>query len=174
MAHLWLPDDANAWRAMPLTAEAFALAGASVEPLIASSATAGAGAVLLRRVATSPDTWAILGDARHRLRVNGAPVLLGVAVLADRDEIRLPTLAAWFSTETRACVEPFPSAGARGFCPRCKQAIEAGTAAVRCPSCSLWHHASDDLPCWTYAPTCAACPQETALDAGFRWTPEDL
>ena len=100
---------------------------------------------------------------------------LGIVALSDRDEIRpADGLPLFFSTETLARVEPFPASGARGFCPRCKQHIEPGTPAVRCPGCSLWYHMSDEFPCWTYAPQCSACPQETALDADFRWTPEDL
>jgi len=120
------------------------------------------------------DTWALLCGAKQPVRVNGLPVPLGLTVLSDRDEIRLPRFFARFSTETQAHVEPFPESATRGFCPRCKQRIEAGTPAVCCPSCGLWHHASADLPCWSYAPTCAACVQRTAMDAGFRWTPEDL
>jgi hypothetical protein len=134
---------------------------------------AAASSVQLRRVANPPDTWALITSS-PALRLNGAQVPLGLAILEDRDEIRLPAVHAWFSTETQAQVEPFPPSATRGFCPRCKQAIDPGSSAVRCPGCGLWHHASDDLPCWTYAPTCAACAHTTDLDAGFRWTPEDL
>ena len=45
-------------------------------------------------------------------------------------------------------------------------------SAVRCPQCGIWYHQHDQLPCWTYAPACGFCPQSTALDAGFAWTPE--
>ena len=157
MAHLWILDDHD-WAASPLVSD--------VLPL-------GDGA-FLRRLAGSPNSWTLLTDHDQRVRVNGMPAPLGLAVLADRDEVRLPGFVAWFSTETLAHVEPFPDTDSRGFCPRCKQAITTAAPAVRCPGCRLWHHASEDLPCWTYAPTCAGCAQETALDAGFRWTPEDL
>ena len=175
MAHLWLLDVSNEWTPQLLAGGATTLAddGLRSADYAAGAETGVAAHVLLRRLADPANTWALL-TASPALRVNGAPVPLGIAVLDDRDEIRLPNLTAWFSTETRACIEPFPASTARGFCPRCKQAIETGTPAVRCPSCGLWHHASDALPCWTYAPACAACAQDTALDAGFRWTPEDL
>jgi hypothetical protein len=175
MAHFWiLDDDSREWTPTPLVGDAVALVNGAFRraddtpPVVATQAR-----IILRRLADPPNTWALLSTS-CALRLNGALLPLGLAVLDDRDEIRLPALTAWFSTETQARVEPFPESTPRGFCPRCKQAIAAATPAVRCPTCGLWHHASDDLPCWAYATTCAACAQDTALDAGFRWTPEDL
>ena len=138
------------------------------------------GALLFDRarlycVAGPPDAWVLLCEADSRVHINGEPVSAGVVVLADRDELRIPGQSPrYFSTETTARVEPFPESPLGGCCPRCRQTIECGTPAVRCPSCGLWHHASGDLPCWTYAPACAACAQDTSPDAGFRWTPEEL
>ena len=74
----------------------------------------------------------------------------------------------------RAAVEPLPESAGEVFCARCKKRIPAGAPAVKCPQCGAWHHSSDDLPCWTYAETCAFCDQPTALDADYRFTPEDL
>ena len=162
MAHLWKRmTDSDEWTPIALDGDAFALADSSLA---------------LRRVEAHPvSTWALLAAPGTHVLVNGTPVNLGIIALADRDEIRFANGApTFFSTEVLAETEPFPASGARGFCPRCKQQIEAATPAVRCPSCGLWHHASDELPCWTYAPQCSACPQATALEAGFRWTPEDL
>lgn len=174
MAHFWILDDSKRWTPAPLVGDAAVLAGGEVHRADDTITRAEAHArVLLRRFADPSNSWALLTDQPH-VRVNGSPVPLGMLVLEDRDEIRLPDLTAWFSTETQAQVEPFPESTARGFCPRCKQIIPPGSAAVRCPSCGLWHHESDTLGCWTYALTCSACAQETALDAGFRWTPEDL
>jgi hypothetical protein len=159
MAHLWTLDDSNEWRARPL--------------VNATPEVIAGGVTLLRRSREATDVWTLV-SASAALRLNGAPVPLGLAVLEDRDEIRLPGVTAWFSTETLAQVEPFPESVARGVCPRCKQTIATGSPAVRCPSCGLWHHESEEFPCWTYADTCAGCGHATALDAGFRWTPEDL
>ncbi len=163
MAHFWTLTDAHDWSVDPLDDNCPAtLTGA--DPSIAVS---------IERSASSPDTWVVLADAA--LRLNGAALPLGFAVLSDRDELQLPGRSpVYFSTERLASVEPYPTTNAKGFCPRCKQGIDAGTSAVRCPACGLWHHASDTLPCWTYAPACAGCPQDTALDTGFRWTPEEL
>jgi hypothetical protein len=130
--------------------------------------------ILLLRLANPPETWALVGGP-ERVRVNGSPLLLGLAVLDDRDELQVSAEhTLFFSTERIVKVEPYPNSGARGFCPRCKLSIESGSQAVRCPRCSLWHHQGDEMPCWTYSATCAVCAQPTALDAGFRWTPEDL
>jgi hypothetical protein len=104
-------------------------------------------------------------------------------ILSDRDELRWPVAhdasgaaphPLFFSTERLAAVAPYPAGDRRGSCPRCKQLLTVGDAAVRCPSCGLWHHATDELPCWTYGEHCAACQQVTSLDAGFQWTPEEL
>jgi hypothetical protein len=160
MAHLWTADESGAWTPSTLAGDARTLSLS----------------VALRRIGeTAGADWALLSTPAARVFINGLPASLGTVLLADRDEIRVadnPVL--FFSTETLATVEPFHSSGPRGFCPRCKQSIESGTPAVRCPSCGLWHHASADFPCWTYAPQCAACAHDTALGTGFRWTPEEL
>jgi hypothetical protein len=173
MAHLWMLDSSAAWAVAALDDEAgpFALGDGLVRRHEADSPVPP---VLLRRLAPPLAAWALVCGERSGVRVNGSPVPVGLAVLADRDEIRLPGFTGWFSTELQARIEPFPEAARRGFCPRCKRAIDAGAPAVRCPACGLWHHASDDFPCWTYAPSCGGCPHPTALDAGFRWSPEDL
>lgn len=161
MAHLWILDPDKVWVATTLLDEHRLVDG-------------GPHPVLLRRLADAMNNWAILTADRATVRVNGAPIAIGIAVLADRDEIRTADRTVWFSTETRAAVEPFPESIPHGSCPRCKTAIEPGSPAVRCPSCGLWHHASEELPCWLYGPTCGICNQLTALDAPFRFTPEDL
>jgi hypothetical protein len=71
-------------------------------------------------------------------------------------------------------VSPMPETPRGMMCPRCRQRIEKETLAVRCPQCGLWHHQSEELPCWTYSSTCAMCPQPSALDAGYQWTPTEL
>ena len=91
------------------------------------------------------------------------------------DEIQTSASGSiFFSSEIRAAVEPFPGGETPIHCPRCKLAIERETPAVRCPACFLWHHESSEYPCWTYSEHCAMCDQPTDLEAGFRFTPEDL
>ena len=174
MAHFWDIDTAGCWVATPV-GDTRAAIDISVE--LVKSDHIAAGAVEHARVwrlTNSPETWALVCPPYSDVRVNGERVPLGLTILSDRDELRIPGLPVrFFSTETLAYVEAFPES-AGGFCPRCKQPIEPGSSAVRCPGCRLWHHASDDLPCWTYAPVCAGCEHSTAMDACFKWTPEKL
>ena len=175
MVHLWYPRGAGDWTASPIDAPMVALdAGLDVlEPGVASDASAEG--VVLHRLLDAGETWVLLSLASGDLRLNGEPMRLGIAILSDRDELSIAGQpSCFFSTETLARIEPLPALAAGGCCPRCKLPIDAGVAAVRCPGCGLWHHSTDDMPCWTYAPTCAGCTQDTSPDAGFRWTPEDL
>ena len=59
------------------------------------------------------------------------------------------------------------------MCPRCKQTIEPGSAMVRCPGCSVIHHETEELNCWSFAPKCAMCDNPTGIDEGFQWVPGD-
>lgn len=177
MAHLWTIDDVGAWAAMSLDADVLLLADSGLTRVAgaAEALRAASSAMLHRDGRGAHARWTLLVPPHAPILVNGAPVPLGIVALADRDEIRLaPGSRMFFSTETLATVEPYPADSPRGFCPRCKQRIEPGSAAVKCPACGLWHHASGALPCWTYGENCAACPQATSLEAGFGWTPEEI
>jgi hypothetical protein len=175
MAHIWNVDNAGQWTATPVGDALSLLECARGLVEVSVEETRALERLHLRRLAHPPDTWALVCPPQSDVRINGAPVPLGLAILSDRDELRFPGAnPRFFSTESLAHVEPFPEGAGHGRCPRCKQGIESGSAAVRCPCCGLWYHASDELPCWTYADRCAGCPQITATDAGFRWTPEDL
>jgi len=185
MAHLWVSDDASGWLVSPLDGSMFAL-GATPPRRLADlggapddrhEADDDCGVVLHRVDDPSGTLWVILARREAQPLVNGTPSRLGLAVLDDRDEIRVPGVPpVFFSTEVLASVQPLPDAAALGHCPRCQQPLAVGHPAVRCPLCGLWHHETGDLPCWTYQPRCAnpACAQATALDAGFTWTPEAL
>lgn len=176
MAHLWTRAS-TLWEPVRLDADVFDFPCATA-PAVSDQPRRERvyASIRLRRVGDGADPrWVMVAGPTDRVLRNGTPTVLGLSVLADRDEIRLPDgREFFFSTEMLASVEPFPATGVRGFCPRCKQVIAPASPAVRCPGCGLWHHASDDLPCWNYGPRCAACPQDTAFDAGFRWTPEEL
>jgi hypothetical protein len=173
MAHVWNTDEAGCWVATPV-GDALPLVNDAVKIVAAGHAAAATlEHAYLRRLAGALEAWAIVCPPQSDVRVNGERVPLGLAILSDRDELRVPGQPVrFFSTETIAHVEAFPE-DAGGYCPRCKQPIEPESAVVRCPGCGLWHHASDDLPCWSYSTTCAGCAHATAMDAGFKWTPED-
>jgi hypothetical protein len=166
MAYLWTcsstasdaarPASGDEWSPLPLVGAALAL-----HPT-----------VQLRRSAAEPDIWVVVGAAS--LRVNGEPLDAGIRVLRDRDELRAGSRRAFFSAESPVELVAFPAPDRAVLCPRCKLEIPPASPAVRCPQCRVWHHQSDDLPCWTYDRHCATCDRPSALDAGFRWTPEGL
>ena len=121
------------------------------------------------------ETWALLVPCGNDAEVNGAAVLAGIHILGDGDTLRLDGFGPFFlSTETLACVEQFPHQLDNTFCPRCKLNLATGEPAVRCPKCRTWHHEGEHRRCWTYTPTCALCPQATAFDVGYEWTPAEL
>jgi hypothetical protein len=109
------------------------------------------------------------------LRVNGLPLGgIGARVLSDRDEIAIPGVgSAYYSSEVLAAVVPFPASDRTVFCGRCRQAIAAGSPAVKCPNCGVWYDQSDELPCWRFGERCAYCTTLTALDAGLTWVPQE-
>jgi hypothetical protein len=172
MAHLWFEAAPGDWAVTPLPARSVdlrALQRRSARP----DDEPRPSVWLFHEGTPGQQRWHLV--AIGRVFVNGVPVLGGLRVLSDRDEIRVAGVETWFfSTEELARVEPMPVAGKPIVCPRCRQRIDTDILAVKCPACSLWHHQSDDLPCWTYAPTCALCPQPTQLDSGFQWTPVGL
>jgi hypothetical protein len=167
MAHLWTLTTESEWAIRPLAHDVHALTPDGSVLLLPTP--------FARPAPTAPSAWALIVGSAPHVTLNGDPLAVGIAILTDRDEIRVAAEAPlFFSTESLPEVNAFPSEGPRGVCPRCKQVIPVGSDAVRCPSCGIWHHQSDELPCWRYAGRCAVCEQETAEDTGFRWTPQEL
>ncbi|MCX6901645.1 MAG: hypothetical protein NT105_23440 [Verrucomicrobia bacterium] len=184
MAHLWMAANegqAGEWTVHPLAADGYEITNDGKPVVLASMAQRRTKPTVTLVRQTANDTWVLLVHPGAALRVNGQAVTLGVRILRDRDEIRVGGLrpaTLFFSTERMASVKSFPGSDRPVHCPRCKTELAAGTPAVRCPNpqCGLWHHQAPDsnLPCWTYDTRCASCDQQTALDAGYRWTPEGL
>lgn len=167
MPLLWIEDSPGEWAIRPLSAAHVALS--------AREARCDSVPMLVHCESTTARGWHLLAPLTEHVWLNGLPLVAGIRALCDRDEIRSSDGTSYFySVEELARVTPLPSTDAALMCPRCRQQIEQGTDAVLCPQCRLWHHQSDDLPCWTYAPTCAMCPQPSALDAGYQWTPMEL
>jgi len=104
--------------------------------------------------------------------VNGRRLDLGIHHLAEKDEIRVGPNLMLFSAESLPRVESFPGTG-KPRCPRCRQPIDAGSDAVKCPTCRVWYHQSEELPCYTYGETCCLCSRPTDLEGGYSWTPDD-
>ena len=176
MAHLWMKDQSEQWAVVPLDGKAYRLIGNSIETLRAADEERSivSAPLLLRPGEPDQGGWALIATAESEVFVNGLPLIVGLRLLDDTDQIRVGDCNYFYSTETLACIEPMPAASQRLFCVRCKQGIEEGSPAVKCPQCGLWCHQSDQLPCWSYSETCAMCSQPTRLDADYRWTPEDL
>jgi hypothetical protein len=173
MAHLWFRNDEDFWSTMPL----HGVVDISVNPPRAW--TDGfrpgeeTGAAVIRAGAVDSPLWVLVAAPESGVRINGFAPVAGVRVLQDRDEIRATAcITLFFSTETLAHVEEFPGSERPVYCGRCRQAMVQGQLAVRCPQCAIVYHQIDTLPCWTYAPSCAFCPQSTSLDAEFAWFPE--
>ena len=178
MAQLFI-EDGFEWTVAPLDGGAYALrsdAEPALRPQLVSNGEVGSGPVIERAPDPSgEETWVVLHSPGSALRINGTRFSTGIRVLSHRDELRLMGVAgrAFFSLEGFARVDSF--AGIEGSrCPRCQQPIELGTPAVRCPQCGVWHHESEEFGCWTYSTTCSLCDQPTELEAGFRWTPEEV
>ncbi len=176
MAHLWIWDSSQ-WTVMQLGNVPFRLS--ALRPSAAAPGTAPpseAESLLVPRVdQQTSNSWVLVAGECSEVRVNGGLPTAGIRALRDRDEIRLPGAEPfYFSTECLAKVVPFAGSGSAAFCPRCKQALEPAHPSVKCPGCGIVYHESEDLPCWTYSETCALCPQPTDMEAGYRWSPEDL
>ncbi len=184
MAHLWLRDPGlndskEGWAVLPLECEAVGLAPMPPHRLPDGGGgrkeAPSFGVGLFRCRQEGHERWILLGGGGRTVWINGLPLTGGIRVLEDRDEIRIDeTGSLFFSSEVRAVIEPFPGGDDPVHCARCKSAIEQGTPAVRCPACEIFHHESEERPCWRYRDFCSTCDQITDLDAGFRFTPEDL
>lgn len=108
---------------------------------------------------------------RERLRVNGE-LVLPLRVLEDRDELQRPgDLPCYVSIDDVPEVAPYSGSPADARCARCGSVLVPGAPSIRCPRCLCIVHATETLPCWTYAPVCPACPQPTS---GRSWEPEPL
>jgi len=119
-------------------------------------------------------TWVVVAGADARLRLNGQPVPVGLAALSHRDELRLDGAAPlFFSTERQATVAAYPGED-EPRCPRCAQPVGCAELSVRCPGCGVLHHQLPDRQCWGFAPSCSLCEQPTDLEAGLRWSPQEL
>ena len=177
MAHLWTRDDSG-WIAHTLSRKMYDLSAFGGARTVSSASTSGeargATAKLVRVDFAGSEAWALMSASGSGVRIGGEKLPTGLRVLRDRDEIRSRAGEQYFfSIEALVAVTPFESPGRDVFCGRCRQRIASGAPAVRCPGCGVWYDENDELPCWTYAETCAFCGRSTALDLGFAWSPED-
>lgn len=180
MAHLWvqMPDAEAGWGIAQVRNSVSVITPDPQEPVCEPRTREGTpGPLLMRRsVVQDEDLWVLLAAPRHNIRVNGMRQSTGAQVLADRDEIAFAGGPRFFfSTERLTEVVEFPGSDMDVRCARCRTAISKGDLAAECPNCGVWHHQTEEFPCWTYDTVCAGCrKQPTALDGGYRFTPEGL
>jgi hypothetical protein len=176
MSHFWVPVGnasgegvaRDEWRVAPLEETAYGIDAAGA-PSRAASSPAAPARVLSR---AAGGAWVLF--ASDDVRVNAEAVVCGMRVLRDRDEVRVGAHRSFYSDEELPRVVAFSAAEHPPVdCVRCRQPLRAGDLAVRCP-CLVWYHQSADLPCYEYTDRCGVCGGRTALDAGFRWSPEGL
>jgi hypothetical protein len=173
MSRVWRHDENAGWNPTLLAARNRLRV---VDGTVRIDAHAAGDTAIVRHGAGRAEHWVLLAPPHTGVWVNGSSVPLGIRDLQDRDEVRLAGAEpVYFSTERLARVEPYPGGETKpALCPRCKQRIEPGSPATCCPQCQAWFHQSDEFGCWLYAETCCQCGQATALNAGYRWTPEEL
>ena len=166
MSHFWFRDTEGKRVAHVLPAASDDLRALFLRGPAARVVAFGAGSAL---------RWVVIAGPAAAVRVNGIPLdPIGVRVLAHKDELSLPGGgSAYFSAENLAEVVQFPVIDRPVLCGRCRQAISSGAPAVKCPGCGTWYDESAQLPCFSYQPVCASCPQSTSLDAGFTWIPDE-
>ncbi len=167
-AHLWI-DQGDDWGILPLNS-----AAVRWSPAGALRAGPPAESGLSPGVLMPSDSGWVLVCPPGSFWVNGEPVVLGMRVLTDRDELVTPSGRMFFSTESLATVVPFPGAASPLTCPRCAREIALGADAVRCPACGTWYHEGEDgRNCYTYG-VCLSCDRDPSLGDGYRFDPIDL
>lgn len=177
MAHFWLQNDAREWTVQPLVDAEHNLKSFLDEARGHTPATGSApvDVQFLKVKAGNQENWVLVAGQGSDISINGLPLFLGIRILGDRDEIRWnPNGFLFFSTEELAAVVHLPQIDRKISCPRCKQEIEPGTPAVLCPSCKIYYHQSEQLPCYTYSKNCATCDRETRLGSEYEWIPEEM
>lgn len=181
MPYLWFAEAESRWTALPLSEMAVDV-GADIPRTMAAEHcptrtkqdSRRDAAFLVPTGDSASRVSVLLWGPEETIRVNGWRLTTGLRVLADKDEIVIGDRAPlFFSSESVACVESFAGSDREIFCPRCTLKIEKNAPVVRCPNCGIVHHENAELGCWTYASECAVCAHPTAMDAGFRWTPEE-
>lgn len=112
------------------------------------------------------------------VRVNGAPLVAGLKLLCDRDEILAGTSRFYFSAEAPPEVKMQPMEEHRVRCGVCRMPIQPGDQVVVCPRCGMVFHQLDERDgrpekkCWTHRESCLRCGHPTSMTGEAAWRPD--
>ncbi len=180
MAQLWFKPTNEDLTMLPLSDRPVRLSVFPPESRESQDTNSGPDEVILENLTntqTQEDQWLLITGETASVWVDGTPQNLGIYHLADGQEVLVKGAGAVvLTTEKTPEKTTLPVDQADVICPRCKTEIDPGSDAVQCPTCDIWHHERDDLPCWTYEHSthCAMCAQPTDLDGGLQRIPEGL
>lgn len=180
MAQLWFKPISSELTMLPLSGQPVRLSVFPPRTAESDSTDTSTGEVFLENHSdpgSNEDRWLLFSDESSAVWVNGAPQTLGIYHLADGQEVLVKGAGVVvLTTEKTPQITTLPGSETDVICPRCKTEIDPGSEAVKCPSCGIWHHERDDLPCWTYehSTQCAMCEQATDLEGGLQRIPEGL
>jgi hypothetical protein len=181
MPYLWFVEGESRWTALPLSelpvdvgTDAPRAVAAEHFPVSINQERCRNATVIFPVGEGSSRVNVLVWGGGRSVRVNGLALTTGLRVLADKDEIAIgDRTPLFYTTESVAEIESFAGSAREIFCPRCTLPIGKDKLVVRCPNCGIIHHQDAELGCWTYAAGCAVCAHPTAMEAGFRWTPEE-
>jgi hypothetical protein len=160
------------WQAHELTGDLYALSARAGLRDYPGEGERDDAAALLVRSAEDGKAFAVL--TRCAASLNGAPLLTGMALLRDRDELSFPGGARFYYVErSTAAVERYAGGACAARCVRCSRPFAVGDDVVRCPSCGSMMHCVVDLDCYRYG-VCPTCEAPPALDDQDAWSPEAL
>jgi hypothetical protein len=153
---LWTRDRDGAWQ--PVTIATPLAIGVAGE---VGSAVTAAVARLVPFVDRGRPAAALVPLGGAPVLVNGIPPL-GLAVLADRDEIVVGDARFAFTPYGPPVAEAWPADAPPTRCARCGASLKTGDVCIRCPSCSAPAHEEKARNCFSYDPLTACCRRARA------------
>ena len=124
MAHFWIPDPPTSsdgtrrgWAVMPISTNPVDLAAVLSRASAMAPALAPASCLLFSLELFGSERWVMVGP--DSVSVCGLPLVNGIRVMADGDDIRFGDTLLWFSSERLARLDVFPGASDRAKCLRC-------------------------------------------------------
>lgn len=170
MSRLWYQAESGTWQTLAL---------AELRSVLPAEAFADGGIELVPFGQGSERGVALVTAGTANVMAGGQPVVGGLRVLENKDEILVGFLRLYFSTESTPELMPFvlPAGARRPKCAVCRFPLEDAQPSVKCPQCGRVYHQipaegeQPAKPCWTYRPQCL-CGHPTSLSGEPAWRPE--